>query len=158
MSMAHAVEGRYPFLDYRLVEFCNHLPPNFKLRGLSEKYILKRLASKWIPAEISRRPKRPYRAPTQSCFFPADESVPEYVNEMLSPAQLNSTGYFNPTAVSHLVRKVRQGARLGETDNMALVGILSTQLTHQLFVTNFPSPEMLSKAENVKIIKGHTQV
>lgn len=159
MSMAHAVEGRYPFLDYRLVEFCNHLPPNFKLRGLSEKYILKRLASQWIPAEISRRPKRPYRAPTQRCFFPENIAGPEYVDEMLSPAQIKSTGYFNPNAVSHLIRKVRQGARLGETDNMALVGILSTQLTHQLFITNFHSPGMLSRADDVKIItKGRTQV
>ena len=71
MAMAHSVEGRYPFLDYRVVEFCNRLPPQLKLRGLTEKWLLKRLGKRLLPAEIWQRPKRPYRAPIHRSFFGA---------------------------------------------------------------------------------------
>ncbi|NTU74629.1 MAG: asparagine synthase (glutamine-hydrolyzing) [Anaerolineaceae bacterium] len=151
VAMAHSVEGRYPFLDYRVVEFCNQLPPGFKLRGLTEKYILKQLASKWIPAEIRKRPKRPYRAPIQSCFFPENEPTPDYVEDLLSPNQIKAAGYFNPAAVNYLVRKAKQGSKLGETDNMALAGILSTQLVHQAFVSDFRMSQPLSSADDLKI-------
>ena len=77
MAMANAVEGRFPFLDYRLVEFCNRLPANLKLHGLTEKYLLKKLGRKWLPPEIWQRPKRPYRAPIQRSFF--NETAPDYV-------------------------------------------------------------------------------
>jgi asparagine synthase (glutamine-hydrolysing) len=151
MTMANAVEGRYPFLDYRVVEFCNLLPPNFKLRGLTEKFLLKQLALQWIPGEISKRLKRPYRAPIQPCFFPEDTDAQDYVDELLSPAQIQAMGYFNPDVVGHLVQKAKQGLKLSETDNMALVGIISTQLTHQLFISNFCMPRPLSDDEDIKI-------
>jgi asparagine synthase (glutamine-hydrolysing) len=69
MLMAHSVEGRFPFLDHRLVEFCNRVPPSLKLRGLDEKYLLKRAVKDLVPAEILRRAKHPYRAPIFRSFF-----------------------------------------------------------------------------------------
>ena len=68
MAMAHAVEGRFPFLDYRIVEFCSRLPARLKLRGLTEKYLLKQLGREWLPEDVWQRPKRPYRAPIHRCF------------------------------------------------------------------------------------------
>jgi asparagine synthase (glutamine-hydrolysing) len=147
--MAHSVEGRYPFLDYRMVEFCNRLPPRSKLRGLNEKYLLKRLGAKWLPPEISQRRKRPYRAPIQRSFF--GKSAPDYVGELLSPSRLKQSGLFNPATVSQLVRKAEQTGRLGETDDMALVGILSTQLLHERFVRFRPPMSPLSDRDNVKL-------
>jgi asparagine synthase (glutamine-hydrolysing) len=70
VGMAHSVEGRFPFLDHRVVEFCNQLPPHLKLRGLTEKYLLKQAVRDLLPEEIWRRPKRPYRAPIHRSFFP----------------------------------------------------------------------------------------
>ena len=58
-AMAHSVEGRFPFLDYRVVEFCNALPARLKLKGLTEKYLLRQVAREWLPAEILARVKRP---------------------------------------------------------------------------------------------------
>ncbi len=49
MAMANSVEGRYPFLDYRVIEFCSSLPSDFKLHGLNEKYLLKKLLKNRIP-------------------------------------------------------------------------------------------------------------
>jgi asparagine synthase (glutamine-hydrolysing) len=69
MAMAHSVEGRFPFLDCRVVQFCNDLPSNLKLRGLTEKYLLRKLGERWLPKEIWGRRKRPYRAPVHRSFF-----------------------------------------------------------------------------------------
>jgi asparagine synthase (glutamine-hydrolysing) len=152
MGMAHSIEGRFPFLDCRLVEFCNRLPPRLKLRALTEKYLLKRLGRKWLPPEIWQRPKRPYRAPIHRSFF--NEATPDYVTELLSPEKLRQTGLFNVTAVGHLVHKIQQGLPIGETDDMALAGILSTQLVHHQFVERFRMPPPLSANDRVKVRAG----
>lgn len=131
MGMANSVEGRFPFLDPRVVEFSCALPPQWKLHGLSEKYLLRLLAREYLPPSIAARPKRPYRAPIYRSFF---HPAPDYVKEMLSPASIAAVGMFVPATVSQLVRKVESGQPLGETDDMALAGILSTQLLHQQFV------------------------
>ena len=152
MAMANAVEGRYPFLDFRMVDFCNRLPAKLKLRGLMEKYLLKKLGRKWLPPEIWKRPKRPYRAPIHRSFF--DKAAPDYVRELLSPEQLKKTGFFNPAAVNQLVQKAAQGGAIGETDDMALVGIISTQLLHHHFVSHFKKPAPLSTSDRVKVRFG----
>jgi asparagine synthase (glutamine-hydrolysing) len=68
VAMAHAVEGRFPFLDYRVVEFCNSLPAGMKMRGLREKALLKDAMSDLLPADILTRPKQPFRAPIRAAF------------------------------------------------------------------------------------------
>jgi asparagine synthase (glutamine-hydrolysing) len=151
MAMAHSVEGRFPFLDFRLVEFCNKLDPRMKLRCLREKWLLKTAAQPWLPDAIRRRPKRPYRAPVYRSFF--NEATPDYVRELLSPAGIQAAGLFKPGAVEQLVRKIESGAAVGETDDMALAGVLSTQLVHQLFVKNFQRPPPLSANERVKLCR-----
>lgn len=151
MLMAHSVEGRFPFLDHRVVEFCNRIPPHLKLRGLDEKHILKRSMRGLLPAEVCFRPKKPYRAPIQRSFFPSPIPNPQspisngldYVEELLSPEAIAASGYFDADAVSRLVAKCRRGIGLSERDNMALAGVLSTQLVHHLFVEDFvPRPAM----------------
>ena len=141
MAMAHSVEGRFPFLDVHLVDFCNSLPPDMKLHNLQEKYLLRLAAGPWLPDLIRRRPKRPYRAPVHRSFF--HEHTPDYVRELLAPTAIKDVGFFKPGAVQQLVSKAESGATLGETDDMALVGILSTQLVHYQFVRNLRRPEPL---------------
>jgi asparagine synthase (glutamine-hydrolysing) len=152
MGMAHSVEGRFPFLDYRVVEFCNRLPSSLKMRGLTEKYLLKRLASEWLPDEIWKRTKQPYRAPVARSFF--NESTPDYVRELLSPEQVEAAGLFKSMAVTQLVKKIDAGMRLSETDEMALVGILSSQLVYHQFVADFTMPSPLSNTDDVKVCIG----
>ena len=152
MGMAHSVEGRFPFLDCRVVEFCNRLPARMKLRGLQEKYLLKQLGREWLPPEIWRRPKRPYRAPIHRSFF--NQDAPEYVRDLLSPEKIRMSGLFKPAAVSQLVEKIQNGRPIGETDDMALAGILSSQLVYFQFVSNRPQPRALNGKDNVKICPG----
>lgn len=147
MTMAHSVEGRYPFLDHRLVEFCSTLPPHVKLRGLQEKLLLRRVAERWLPDDIAQRPKQAYRAPIHRSFF--GEAAPPYIAELLSAAQLEAAGLFNPAAVGQLVRKVERGLPIGETDDMALAGIISCQLLYHLFVRDFQAPEPVALIDKV---------
>lgn len=151
VAMAHSVEGRFPFLDHRVAEFCNQLPPRFKLKGLDEKYLLKRAMRDLLPNTILSRPKRPYRAPIHCSFFPDGRPL-DWVAEMLSPRQLKKAGCFEPGAVTGLVKKIERYGTLGETDDMALAGILSTQLTHHKFVEDFQPPLPLNDPDDVKTI------
>jgi asparagine synthase (glutamine-hydrolysing) len=149
MGMAHSIEGRFPFLDHRLVEFSNALHPRFKLRCLREKVLLRAAVKPWLPESIHRRPKRPYRAPIHRCFF--NESPPEFVAESLCESALKDCGLFHAEAVRRLVEKIKSGAPIGETDQMALAGILSTQLLHRLFVRSFASRPPLSRTDPVRV-------
>jgi asparagine synthase (glutamine-hydrolysing) len=135
VAMAHAVEGRFPFLDHRLVEFCNRLPTDLKLHGLQEKYLLKRAVADLIPALIRERPKQPYRAPIVSAFL--GDTAPAEITEVLGEAATAAAGYFDPVAVRGLVEKGRRLGRLSEFEAMALVGIASVHLLHERFGAGF---------------------
>jgi asparagine synthase (glutamine-hydrolysing) len=133
MAMANSVEGRFPFLDHRVIEFANRLPVRYKLMGLQEKFLLKRTFGPLLPAAVSSRPKQPYRAPDSQSFFfkggPAD-----YVADLFSSRRLQSAGYFNPEPTAKLFEKCRRGDAIGFADNMAFVGILSTMLLDDMFI------------------------
>ncbi|WP_416674496.1 asparagine synthase (glutamine-hydrolyzing) [Egbenema bharatensis] len=153
VAMANSVEGRFPFLDYRVVEFCNRLPTQMKLRGLNEKWLLRQLASKLLPPDIWQRRKRPYRAPIHRSFFNADS--PSYVADLLSDSALQDSALFNPLAVAQLVRKAQSGAQLSEVDDMAIAGVISAQLVHHLFVREFSSRQShLTDSDRVKVVNG----
>jgi asparagine synthase (glutamine-hydrolysing) len=134
MAMGNSVEERQPYLDYRLVEFCNHLPDRVKLNGLKEKWLLKRLGAKLLPEIIWNRLKKPYRAPINQCFF---AKPPEYIKELLSEKSINEEKYFNINAVMALIQKASSSSQLSEIDSMAIAGIISIQLLHQLFIKDF---------------------
>jgi asparagine synthase (glutamine-hydrolysing) len=150
VAMAHSVEGRYPFLDARMLEFCNRLPSRLKLRVMKDKFLLRTIAKKYLPEEIVTRPKRPYRAPIHRSFF--HQATPEYVRHLLSPEQIARAGLFKPAAVAQLVAKLENGRPVGETDDMALAGILSTQLLHQQFIADFQKAAPLSGNDDVKVV------
>ena len=126
MAMAHSVEGRYPFLDHRVVEFASKLPAHLKMKVLIEKYLLKRATRNMIPSTILNRTKQPYRAPDGKSFFVSD--APVYVRELLSESAIGDTGIFDRQAVAALVNKFGSDRASSTKDNMALTGVLSTQL------------------------------
>ncbi len=132
VSMAHAVEGRFPYLDHRLINLVNSYPVSFKLRNLREdKYLLRQLASSRLPPAIAARPKVPYRTPMQS-IVKAKTST--YIDELLSLEILREVGLFIPQSVQKLLERVRKSEHVSEMDEMALCGIVTTQLWYQTFV------------------------
>ena len=133
MAMASSVEGRFPFLDTNVVELACSLPADYKLRVLDEKHVLKRVAASLVPPAIVRRPKQPFRAPDALAFAGADR--PAWVDEVLERSAVIECGAFDPGAVDRLWAKCRAApGQLSNADNMALVGVLSTQLLHREFV------------------------
>jgi asparagine synthase (glutamine-hydrolysing) len=149
MAMAHSVEGRFPFLDHRVVEFACTIPPNLKMKVLNEKNILKKAMANLLPPSILKRKKQPYMAPDILSFFGGIE--PEYIDYYLSSQMVNEAGFFKPRAVEQLLTKCRKKARQGFRENMAFVGILSTQIIYEKFVKNF-SVTMPKRLDNIKII------
>ena len=131
---ANSVEGRFPFLDHRVVEFAGRLSPHLKMRGLREKHILKESAASFLPPEIVKRYKQPYRAPIHKAFL---EQPLDYVTDLLSPEVIRSSGVFAPEPVDRLLRKYKVRGAFSEFEDMALVGVLSTQLLHRQFIEHF---------------------
>jgi asparagine synthase (glutamine-hydrolysing) len=149
VAMAHSVEGRFPFLDPRVVQFAERLPAKFKLRALRDKYLLRKVGLNLLPDEISMRRKKPYRAPIFRCFFHA--KTPAYVKDILSETSLRESGLFRFEVVAKLVAKIEQGQPLGETDDMAVAGIISSQLIFFQFIKAFRKVHFLSDREDIKL-------
>lgn len=151
MSMANSVEGRYPFLDYRLIEYCNSLPSNLKLRGLTEKYLLRKLLKNRIPESIINRTKQPYRAPVNNVFI--SENAPEYVKEMLSGDITRKVNVFDYKSLESLLAKVKRSGVSSEMDDMVITSVLSTHLLYTQFIENRNEKYMNRQLSNLRIIK-----
>ncbi|AKT39952.1 asparagine synthase (glutamine-hydrolyzing) [Chondromyces crocatus] len=128
MMMANSVEGRFPFLDPRVMDVADALPDALKLRVLDEKHVLKQAMRDILPPSVLARTKQPYRAPVVAPFFGAE--VPRYVEECLSPEAIQAAGVWQPQLVAALVAKCKKtgGKAMSNTDDMAFCAILSTQL------------------------------
>jgi asparagine synthase (glutamine-hydrolysing) len=140
MLMAHSVEGRFPFLDRRVAALAESLPPHYKLKVLDEKHVLKRAAVDLVPASILARTKQPYRAPDALSF--AAPEAREWIADVASPEAVARAGCFEPSAVAPLLAKCAARSASGQfsnADNMAVVGVLSTQLLHHQFITQCPA-------------------
>jgi asparagine synthase (glutamine-hydrolysing) len=121
------------------MDFAARIPAQWKIKVLDEKYILKGAFREALPESIIKRPKQPYRAPIREAFLSGGPNC--YVKSMLSEEYLRNTGYFNEKKVCHLIAKFNKEniTFANETQNMALVGILSTQLLHHHFIDEFQS-------------------
>lgn len=142
MLMANGVEGRFPYLDHRVIEFANRLPPRLKLRALDEKHALKRAMQRDLPGATVQRSKQPYRAPDAQAFLDAQTGQPlSWVADLLSRDRLESANYFHPSMGEMLLKKAaRNPAAMGTRDNQALVAIVSMQAWHQHFIDEAPAP------------------
>jgi asparagine synthase (glutamine-hydrolysing) len=143
MLMANSVEGRFPFLDANVMALAASLPPAYKLRVLDEKHVLKKASQGLIPAAIVGRKKQPYRAPDALAFVGPEGQIkrPAWIADALSERAIADAGVFEAKAVTQLWRKCNEMslAQLSNADNMAVVGILSTQLLHEHFVRACPT-------------------
>ena len=106
MSMAHGVEVRVPYLDKNLVEFATGIPPEMKLKGKTTKYLLKKVAERYLPLDVIYRPKTGFGAPIRKWIT---TEMDELISTYLSREQLESRGIFNPEKVWELVEENKKG-------------------------------------------------
>src|SRR5205807_8613959 len=92
LSMAHSMEVRTPFLDFRLAELACSIPGSLKIRDGKLKYILRRVAARYVPPEILARPKEGFVLPKNSWLR---QGMLGLLNDVLSPDRLSIHGYFN---------------------------------------------------------------
>jgi len=134
MLTQHSIEGRFPFLDHRLMEFANRLPPKYKMKAMREKYLLRAMAKRYLPADISLRHKQPYRAPnvaaSQDALFNSD------LADYLSVATCQRWGVFAPSKVGFLLQKARAAKALNTSEAQALTGILTTHILLDQFCSH----------------------
>ncbi len=147
VAMAHSIEIRVPYLDYRLIDFMGRVPARLKISGLTEKYILKKTFENIVPEKIWKRNKHPYRAPIVQSLF--SETNHRLIERWLNPAVVKENGFFNPGKVETLLKKVQTSKNPGEIDNMALIGLLSTQIIHDQFIKNFSDREIPSVSPEI---------
>jgi asparagine synthase (glutamine-hydrolysing) len=149
MAMANSVEGRYPFLDYRVIEFCSSLPVDYKLHGLNEKYLLKRLLTNKIPESIIKRSKQPYRAPIKNVFI-SDKSS-EFIKFMLSKEETDKVNVFDYDSLLNIYSKIENSGNSSEVEDMLLTSVISTHLLHYQFIErNKPESGKLHKHKLVE--------
>ena len=101
VEMAHSIEGRLPFLDHKVVELVRSMPVALKIRGLTEKYVLREAAQPLITETIYNRQKHPFRAPPST--FSPNEPLQELVQDTLRSSRMSSVRFYNHTAVIHLL-------------------------------------------------------
>ncbi len=148
MLMGNSVEGRFPFLDRDVMALAGRLPSSYKLRGLDEKHVLKRVARGLVPAEILARPKQPYRAPDALAFLGDGAS---WCDAIMAPETTAAAGVFDPAGVSQLWAKckAKAAAQFSNTDNMAVVGVISTHLVWQQLIAAAPSDRVPTAIQTV---------
>ncbi|CAO3439378.1 asparagine synthase (glutamine-hydrolyzing) [Azospirillum doebereinerae] len=137
MLLGNSVEGRFPFLDVEVSALAARMPPDLKLNGFTEKYILKQVARPLLPAGIVDREKYAFCAPGSPQLLRAGI---DWVEELLSPATIRRHGYFDLSTVETLKARYRAPgfvlAGLNEED------LLMTVLTFGLFVEEFDMPRL----------------
>lgn len=134
VAMNSSVETRYPFLDEEVFDFLARVHPRWKMRGFQDKYLLRLLAERYLPAKVAWRPKGMFRAPLDS-FFSA--GAPLFVDQLLSEPSLRKSGYFESGAVrtwAKAVKERRVGFAQRPSVMLGLVAVLATQLWHHIFI------------------------
>ena len=99
-SMACSLEVRAPFLDHELVEFVMGLPSNLKLKGLTSKYLLKKVMKNYLPEAIIHRPKKGFGVPIAKWV---KGPLRELFSDLLSPDRIRQEGFLNPEYVATLL-------------------------------------------------------
>jgi len=129
-SMANSLEVRVPFLDYRIIEFIETLPPNLKLRGFSGKYLHKKAARKWLPKEVVYRKKKGFANPIDKWLR---TSMKSFVNECLLSESAGVNQFFNRQFIQDTLKRHERD----EAEHLRHIYLLmSFELWHRQFIAS----------------------
>ncbi len=129
-SMANSLEVRVPYLDHRVVEFVESLPPQLKLRGFEGKYLHKRALAKWLPSEVLCRKKKGFSNPIEQWLRVA---LRPYLGDCLLSERARVHRYFEPSYIRRLVQEHETG-RGHYLRHLHL--LMAFELWHQTFLSN----------------------
>jgi asparagine synthase (glutamine-hydrolysing) len=107
-SMASSLEVRAPFLDHKLVKFVMGLPSSFKLRGFTQKYLLKKAVADLLPKEVIQRKKKGFGVPVAKWV---KGPLKELFQDLLASGRIRREGILNPEYVASLLKDHLQGKK-----------------------------------------------
>jgi asparagine synthase (glutamine-hydrolysing) len=128
ITMANSLEGRLPFLDHKLVEFLFETPPHLKLKGLTDKFILRNHLSKILPSGYSSRKKKPFYMPVKE--FLDKKPLKDLVDLTFSEEVVRRRGYFN----LEKMRWLRQNVGKDFVYDKQIFSLVSLELWHRIFI------------------------
>jgi asparagine synthase (glutamine-hydrolysing) len=128
LSMANSVEARVPYLDYRLVEFIESLPPHLKLRRFQGKYLHKKALTQWVSREVAYRPKKGFAHPIEKWLRGRMRNV---VDDCLLSEKAAVNRYFNRDYVRRMV-EAHEGGHQNYLRQLYL--LISFELWHRRFI------------------------
>jgi asparagine synthase (glutamine-hydrolysing) len=128
-SMANSLEVRVPFLDHRLVQFIESLPPDLKLRGFTGKYLHKKAMAKWLSPEIVHRKKKGFAHPVADWLRGPMQAL---VDECLFSGDSQVARYFEQGYMRRMVQRHRQGQ---ENFMRHIYLLVSLELWHRTFIS-----------------------
>jgi len=131
--MAVGLEPRVPFLDHELVEFAATIPLEYKIRGFTNKYILKQAMKNLLPARPLRKRKHGFAVPTDPWFR---GELKAFVREVLFDPRTQSRGFFNFDYIERLYKEHEQGRQVYDTQLWLL---LVFELWYRCFMESDPS-------------------
>jgi asparagine synthase (glutamine-hydrolysing) len=129
-SMANSLEARVPFLDYRLVEFVENLPPQLKIKGMNGKYLHKKALEKWLPVPIVYRKKKGFANPIEDWFRVGMKS---FVDDCLLNPDSSMSAFFNQNYIRQILEQDRSGK---EQYRRQIYLLVSLELWHRTFFKN----------------------
>jgi len=121
LSMLHGVEARVPYLDNDLVELTTHIPQNFKIRKGISKYILKKVAEKYLPDDVIYRSKTGFGAPLDDLL---ESDFKFIIQKYLNEKKIKEDNIFNHKTISEILNKNKQG---DVSYNYNILSLLSIQ-------------------------------
>jgi asparagine synthase (glutamine-hydrolysing) len=127
-AMANSLEARVPYLDYRLVEFIESLPPHLKLNGFKGKYLHKKALEKWVPREVVYRKKKGFDNPIDKWLR---GRLKYFVDECLLGERSAAVRYFDRTYIRELLAQHEAGVR-NHLRHIYL--LISFELWHRRFI------------------------
>jgi asparagine synthase (glutamine-hydrolysing) len=139
MSMACSIESRVPFLDHTFVEFAMAIPDDLKIRGTTQKYVLKRAAEDLLPAEIIHRKKMGFPTPVRSWLM---DSRADYLFDALRTRDGLLAAYIRAAELESIISRHRSGS-IDATDR--LWRLLNLQIWGDVFLTGKPERWMRSE-------------
>jgi asparagine synthase (glutamine-hydrolysing) len=130
--MAHSVEGRVPFLDHHVVECVCRAPVSLKIRGVTEKYLLREAAKRLITETVYRRQKHPFLSPPATTV--PTERFHQMIQDTLRGPVLASLPFYDQKKVVALLDRLPV---MSDSDRMgwdpALMSVLSACVIQERF-------------------------
>ena len=147
MTMAASVELRVPLLDHKLVEFCMTLPPSYRLRGSTGKYLLKKTAERWLPKDAIYRRKQGFPTPIAQWFR---GELFDRVAALLLDKRASERGFFRKGYVESVLTVHRSGT---QDLSRRILTFVMLELWHKTFADSTCAP--VARAREAMSAESH---